>query len=550
MPEVAQADQGLATAVADLEQREVVRKLLAGDPSAWSEDGAVREKIVNRLGWIPVVREMAAEVDDLKRFAAGLAHEGYKYAVLLGMGGSSLAPIVLREVLASDKPLLKLEVIDTTDPETIFAVERRIDLDHTVFIVSSKSGGTIEPNTLAAYFWERTGGDGSRFIAVTDPDTELSRLAAANRYRRAFINRPDIGGRYSALSYFGLVPAALMGLDVGHIVGGATKLLDGLSDELREGDSPTWLGARLGALATAGRDKVTFVMDERLASLGLWLEQLIAESTGKEGKGLVPVAGERLGPVGVYGADRVFVEIGLRGSDEAELDDFEDAGHPVIRRTLKNPNDLGAEFLAWEIATAVAGAVLGINPFDEPNVQESKDNTSRLLDELQSSGSLPAAGQSAEYDTIAVTGAGGSAVDLVRGFLRDAPGGGYIALMAYVGETAERENAFQDIRTAIRDQSRLATTFGYGPRFLHSTGQLHKGGKQNGAYVQFVAPVQEDVVIPGRPFTFGQLIAAQSLGDHQALLSRGRPVLRIDLGMDRQRGLAAAERLFSEALTS
>jgi glucose-6-phosphate isomerase/transaldolase/glucose-6-phosphate isomerase len=393
-------------------------------------------------------------------------------------------------------------VTDTTYPAAVRAAEH-VDC---LYVVSSKSGGTLETRSHEAYFWERSGGDPSRFAVVTDPGTDLGREAKERGYRRVFENPPDIGGRYSALSYFGMVAAALTGIDVGALL--ATIERDEHGPEIYAGAA---LGAALGGLGREGRNKVTIVADPGYTSFGLWAEQLLAESTGKQGTGLVPVAGEPMADdPASYGDDRVFVHLRSDGSHDRAMHHLAEAGHPVLTREIGNPHELANEFLQWEVATAAAGMLLGINPFDQPNVAESKANTNTVLAEFDRTGSLP----DHESDPIAAVL---EAIEL----------GGYVAIMAYVDPTDANERRFQRVRTAIRDRYQVATTFGFGPRFLHSTGQLHKGGPQVGCFIQVVDPDPGDLPIPGQTFGFGTLIRAQAIGDLQALRSRGRPVARL-----------------------
>jgi len=489
-PELGEA---VAAAEAELESADFLARLGAGDPSLWQGDQAA---IGDRLGWLPVVARMRPEAAGLNEWAAGVSAT-LPHSVLLGMGGSSLGPEVLRQTFDSDRP----DVTDTTYPDAVRASEHTDAL----YVVASKSGGTLETRSHEAYFWERTGGDPSRFAVVTDPGTDLERTAAERGYRRVFANPSNIGGRYSVLSYFGLVAAALAGIDVAALLDTIPMGEDG--PELYGGAA---LGAALGGLGRMGRNKVTIVAEGRFASFGLWAEQLLAESTGKQGKGLIPVAGEQVGEPDVYGDDRVFVHLRSDGSHDRAMHALAAAGHPVLTREISDPHELGNEFLQWEVATAAAGMLLGIDPFDQPNVAESKANTDRVLEEWEGSGDLPDPGS-----------------DAVEDVLRAIEPGGYVAIMAYVDPTEPNEARFRPVRTAIRDRYRVATTFGFGPRFLHSTGQLHKGGPQVGCFIQVIDPDPGDLPIPGKPFGFGTLIRAQALGDLQALRSRNRPVARV-----------------------
>jgi hypothetical protein len=446
-------------------------------------------------------------------------------------------------------------VLDSTDPATVKSFEEKVDLPHTLFIVSSKSGTTTEPLVFYKYFFNRMReikGEraGENFVAVTDPGTLMEEMAKGDSFRRIFLNPSDIGGRYSALSFFGMVPAALQGFDFKTLLDRADRALHACMHYVPAEDNPAArLGAILGTLTNAGRDKLTLSIAPEISSLGLWIEQLIAESTGKEGKGIIPIAGETLGPPSVYGNDRLFVHIGVGAPDaetDAKLRALEAAGHPVVRRRLHDLLDLGEEFYLWEMATAIAGAIIGINAFDQPNVQESKDNTKRFLEEYKKNGTLPEQELGAEgrgltaycdVETIAELGDGVSLDDFVTAHLRRAHAGDYIAMLDYIQETPEHEEVIQAIRTHLRDAIHVATTTGYGPRFLHSTGQLHKGGPPSGVFIQVTADNVVDVPIAGEPFTFGVLKQAQALGDFSSLSSRHRRAIRLHLGEDVAAGL-------------
>ncbi|HVH11146.1 MAG TPA: hypothetical protein VM736_15235, partial [Gemmatimonadales bacterium] len=434
--------------------------------------------------------------------------------VLCGMGGSSLAPEVLWRTFGSAKGHPSLVVLDSTHPSAVAAAARGGDIARTLFLISSKSGTTQESDSFFRYFWPLTGERGAQFVAITDPGTPLAHLAAERGFRRTFLNPPDIGGRYSALSYFGLVPAALIGIDAATLLHRAHRMAEACAACVPTFQNPgAQLGAILGEGALAGRDKATFVLSPGVASFGLWVEQLIAESTGKEGKGILPVADEPLGGPDVYGRDRVFVSMQLAGeadrATDGRLSALAAAGHPVVRLVLEDRDDVGQEFFRWEFATAVAGAILRINAFDQPNVAESKTNTKAVLRDRRPGS--PAA-------TVA---------DVERFFAGIKPGG-YLALMAYVAPTSENDRRLAAIRLALRDRLKVATTLGYGPRFLHSTGQFHKGGPPVGHFLQITERAAEDLAIPGEPFTFGELIAAQAEGDLLALRQRGRPAIRVD----------------------
>ena len=446
---------------------------------------------------------MRAQADELTHFARSVASEGYKTAVLLGMGGSSLAPEVLHESFGTAPGMLDLKVLDTTVPSQIRDVERAIELDKTLFIVASKSGGTVETLSHLAYFWEKIP-DGKHFIAITDPGTSLERLANERNFRRTFANPPEIGGRYAALSYFGLVPAALIGADVRKLLDRAIDMRAACAPEAALTANPAgWLGGVMGEAALHGRNKLTLVMPPELSTLGYWVEQLIAESTGKEGRGILPIEGEPLGPPRVYGDDRLFVGIGA----SPQLDELRDAGQPVVQFDYADPYQLGAEFFRWELATAVAGHVLHINPFDQPNVQEAKDATASILD-----GNVPQ-----------------PSINSLENVLGAVVPGDYIAITAYINRNAANTKSLQSVRVALRDQFRVATTVGFGPRYLHSTGQFHKGGPNSGVFIQVVDDTESELPIPGKAYGFKALNQAQALGDITSLQAHGRRVTRVSL---------------------
>jgi transaldolase / glucose-6-phosphate isomerase len=498
----------------------VAKRVWARDESLWGGPGVA--EIGNRLGWLTISDKMLEHAGELHEFADQAKADGLEHALLLGMGGSSLGPEVIRRSYGEVPGGMQLHVLDSTDPGAVLATERAIDLDKTLFVVSSKSGGTIETLSHMRYFLERTGGDGSRFCAVTDPGSPLGDLARENGFRRVFENDPEIGGRYSVMSYFGLVPAALAGVNIEAMLHQAQVAEQNCAQyDSPQHNSGVWLGCVLGELAQHGRDKLTYVVSEPISSLGLWIEQLIAESTGKEGKGILPVADEPLGDPDVYGDDRVFAY--LRNEDEpdedldAKIDALGRAGHPTTTgRVIGGASDLGRIFFMTEFATAVAGWALGINPFDQPNVQEAKDNTGRILKE-----GLP------EEDP-------GSLDDL----LTKATPPKYIAILGYLTPSEEYDAAASELRVKLRERTRCATTFGYGPRYLHSTGQYHKGGPANGLFIQLYQRASEDVEIPGAGYSFEHLKNAQALGDMQTLRAHGLEVVRIEVdGPDDVRGL-------------
>ena len=534
-------------------------RLWRGDASLWTADPEAQKGIRNALGWLRVADKMEEGLADLGRFVAEVRAAECRQVVHMGMGGSSLAPLVFQRTFPVGKAALPLTVLDTTDPATIRAVERLIPLADTLFIVASKSGTTAEPLAFGEYFYAKLQAlkgarAGENFVAITDPGTPLVATGTERGYRRVFLNFADIGGRYSALSYFGLVPAALMGVDVAGVLDRARRMAQACAPSVPAADNPgVGLGAVLGELARRGRDKVTLIVSEPVAALGLWLEQLIAESTGKAGTGLLPVADEPIGEPGVYGQDRLFayLRLGQGNGGDHSVDALRRAGHPLVTLQLDDPLDLGREFFRWEIATATAGAVLGINAFDQPNVQESKDNTNRLLDLARAQGRLPEEPPAQIEGALSLYGdqvEKTMAITLAR-FLGQARPGDYVALMAYLTETPETGAALQSLRREIRDRTRLATTLGYGPRFLHSTGQYHKGGPAAGLFLQLTADDREDAPVPGSPYTFGTFKRAQALGDLEALRRHGRRVVRIHLGGDAAEGLRELGRTLRAALT-
>jgi transaldolase / glucose-6-phosphate isomerase len=552
-------------ALKEADKGDVMRRIHRKDAALWKEEEEHRKIIKNSLGWLNVPDEMIGVEDDLITFADRIrGPRQFKHVMLCGMGGSSLCPEVLRQTFGHIEGYPELLVLDSTDPDVLADFAARIDPVHCLFIIASKSGTTTEPLAFYKYWYEqvrqRKENPGENFIAVTDPGTLMEKMAAEDKFKRVFLNPPDIGGRYSALSYFGIVPAALMGVDIRKLLDHAERIVHACASVVPATDNPgARLGAILGECAKAGRDKMTIIADERVAALSLWIEQLVAESTGKEGKGILPVAGEPLGTPSVYGDDRLFVSIALDkldGETEVRLKALEAAGHPVVYRTLTDLYDLGEEFFLWEIATAFAGWRLGINPFDQPNVQESKDATRELLDKFVKEGKpaeqsvLTTDGTLTVYaddDTRAALPAS-SVLDALRAHLTRAVGGDYIAFLNYIEETPEHEETMQAIRTHLRDATRCATTTGYGPRFLHSTGQLHKGGPNTGVFIQVTAPDKTDLPIPEQPYTFSTLKQAQALGDFRSLSSRGRRAIRIDLGKDTAEGLKRLHALVVEAV--
>ena len=505
--------------LADLGRDDVVGRIWHKDHTVWKPDPT---EITNRLGWLTITDLMHEQVTALESFAQEVVDAGFRHVVLLGMGGSSLGSEVLRQTFSSAAGYPELIVLDSTVPACVQAVTETIDPRHTLFLVSSKSGTTIEPLSLLQYFRSlvesATGKDraGQSFVAITDTGTPLARLAREEEFRHTFLNPVDIGGRYSVLSYFGLVPATLMGIDIAMLLDRADCMREACASCVPVHENPgAWLGACIGTLALRGRDKLTLVASPAINGFGLWVEQLIAESTGKEGKGIIPVMDEPLVEPTHYGDDRLFIYLRLEGDDNSAIDTVIErvmsSGQPSLVLEIQDKHDLGAEFFRWEFATAVAGKILGIHPFDQPNVQKAKDTTECLLQEYTTSGRLPQ------------TEATGSVADLMA----KAGKGKYLAIMAYIRQTPEADKALADFRRKIVERYHIATTLGYGPRFLHSTGQLHKGGPDTGLFLHLTADHEKDTPIPGKLYTFGVVADAQALGDLQALQSSGRHVTRI-----------------------
>lgn len=545
-----------------IEEERVIERIWNKDVSLWKREEEHQKIIRNALGWLDVAAKMRAYVGEMEAFAREVRDAGIEHILLLGMGGSSLCPEVLRRTFGALKGWPKLLVLDSTDPDTVANFASRISPQSTLFVVSSKSGTTIEPLSFFKFFYERAREErgeraGHSFIAITDPGTPLERLARERSFRRTFTNPPDIGGRYSALSLFGLVPAALMGLDVARALERAEAAMRACGPDVPVRENPAArLGVAMGACAREGQDKLTLIANRRISSFGLWVEQLIAESTGKEGVGIVPVAGEPLGEPEDYADDRLFVAIQAGEPDEEierKLDALASRSHPVIRRSIADAHDLWAEFFVWEMATAVAGALLGINPFDQPNVQESKDRTVALLKRFEETGQLPEGEPLLATDEVTIYGPrsdeikSGNARTLIRQHIAQARAGrDYVALLLYLEEAAEHDALVRDIRRHVRDRLRVATTAGYGPRYLHSTGQLHKGGPDTGLFLILTEDDRVDLAIPGEKYSFGTLEKAQALGDFAALCDRRRRALRLHVrqGTDGLRLLLEAARSF------
>ncbi|MQY81409.1 MAG: glucose-6-phosphate isomerase, partial [Dehalococcoidia bacterium] len=488
------------------------------DYTVWQPDPA---EITNRLGWLNVTDTMSEQVPALQSFAQEIAEAGFCHVVLLGMGGSSLGFEVLRQTFGNTAGYPELIVLDSTVPSSVQAIKEAIDPAHTLILISSKSGTTTEPLALFRYFKSLVEASlgkekaAQNFIAITDPETPLAKLAEDENFRRVFLNSADIGGRYSVLSYFGLVPAALSGIDITKLIERADSMRELCASGAPVPDNPgARLGAYIGTLAVKGRDKLTLLTSPAISSFGLWVDQLIAESTGKDGKGIIPVAGEPLIEPARYGDDRLFVCLRLQDDDNSEIDTaierFSSSAQPTVVLEMRDKYDLGAEFYRWEFATAIAGAILGIHPFNQPDVQRAKDATERILQEYVASGHLPQVGTAESFSEL----------------LTKAERGKYLAIMPYLRQTPGTDKALSELRQKVTERYGIATTLGYGPRFLHSTGQLHKGGPATGLFLQITADHENDIPVPGMPYTFGVVAAAQALGDLQALQSLGRHVVR------------------------
>ena len=568
---LAPADEERLAAVAEHARRdEWARRLLDRDSSLWTDDPAVQAAIAERLGWLDAPAHFTDQIAALEGFGDGVRVAGFRTAVVMGMGGSSLAPEVIHRTFGTAEGYLDLRVLDSTDPEAVAATVDDLDPLSTLWIVASKSGTTTEPLAFLADAWARVEGaleaahadqrPGDFFAAITDPGRSMTSIPHHDELREVFLNPPDIGGRYSALSYVGLVPASLIGLDLDALLTSASTMLAACREPDPERNPGLLLGLALGELARAGRDKLTFIADPGLASFGAWAEQLIAESTGKHGVGIVPVDLEPLGAPAAYGADRAFVALAMAGSPDPSgglLDALAANGHPVIRLTIEDPMDLGGEFVRWEVATAIAGAILGIDPFDQPNVEEAKERTRRVLatasvgvvrgDDVGAAAAAAAAEGGPDLLWIEELGESGLA-GAIRASLGRPKAGRYVAIQAFIAPTPERDAAFARLRALIRDRTGAATTAGYGPRFLHSTGQLHKGGPATGWFLQLTSEHPHDREIPGWPYTFGRLIDAQAQGDAESIAAHGLPILRLRLGRDAAADLAVLERAFERAL--
>lgn len=553
--------------MADWQSGGKMRRLWNRDATLWTGSDESQW-----LGWLDITDEQLAQQDQLQKLAKEVQQREFQDVLLLGMGGSSLCPEVLRMTFGRINHFPNLHVLDSTDPAQVKSFEHQVDIAKTLFIVSSKSGSTLEPNIFKQYFFERTkqvvGATkaGSHFIAITDPGSHMQKVAEGDHFLHTFFGRPSIGGRYSALSNFGMVPAAVSGID--------TKKFLSRADEMKRACGPgssieqnpgAMLGVILGTAATSGRDKVTIVTSPKISDLGAWLEQLLAESTGKIGKGIIPVDREELGPPEVYGNDRVFAYVSLQGSEdanqEARLAALEKAGHPVVRMVMSDIYELGAEFFRWEIATAVAGSIIGINAFNQPDVEASKAATRNLTSEYEKTGSLPAENPILEdggvklftdeknaAEVAKAAGTDKSLAGYLKAHLSRIKPGDYFAVLGYIQMNAEHEQALQSLRMNARNKKHVATCLGFGPRFLHSTGQAYKGGPNTGVFLQITCDDSVTLPVPGQKYTFGVVKAAQARGDFQVLAERGRRALRVHLGTNLKAGLGTLQAAIEKAV--
>ena len=541
-----------------------VQRLWQKDASLWTDADEGKW-----LGWLDITEKQIEDVDKLKQIAADIKKAAFKNALLLGMGGSSLCPEVLGITFGNASGYPDLHVLDSTDPAQIKSIEAQVDLASTICIVSSKSGGTLEPNIYKQYFFDRVKAKvgekevGNRFIAITDPGSKMQRVAEKDKFRKIFMGVPSIGGRYSALSNFGMVPAAIMGVDVLKFLKNTKQMVDACAADADPATNPgVVLGTILGIAADHGRDKLTIVTSKGIFDLGAWLEQLIAESTGKSGRGIIPVDRERLANPDAYGSDRVFAYLRLESDPDKEqtaaVDALAKAGHPVVRIDLPDVYNLGQEFFRWEIATAVAGALIGINAFNQPDVEASKVETRKLTSEYESSGKLPpespfftgdGAKLYADRQNAAALKGGTTLAAILKKHLARINTGDYFAVLGYLTMNEANEEALQTIRFAVRDNKKVASVLGFGPRFLHSTGQAYKGGPNSGVFLQITCDDAVDLLVPGQTYTFGVVKAAQARGDFAVLAERDRRALRVHLGKDVTAGLANLTDAVHQALS-
>ena len=560
--------QAVQATLNDWQSGAKMARLWRGDPSLWTSDDENKW-----IGWLPIVEEQLTQLSQLTAATADAAKAGFTHALLLGMGGSSLCPEVLKITYGKQSGHPELHVLDSTDPAQIKSIEGQVDLARTLCIVASKSGSTLEPNIFKQYFFDRMqqvvekGKAGDHFIAITDPGSKMQQVAERDHFRKIFFGVASIGGRYSALSNFGMVPAAIMGLDLAKFLQRTNEMVQACKPEVPADQNPgAVLGAILGTLGNLGRNKVTIITSPGIHDLGAWLEQLIAESTGKIGKGLIPVDREALGAPEVYGNDRVFVHLRLANEPDTaqkqKLDALRAAGHPVVEIELADTYDLGQEFFRWEIATAVAGSILKINPFNQPDVEASKIVTRQLTEAYEKTGKLPEESPIFDQGGIklftdernaanlkGLAGSDRSLTGFLRAHLSQINPGDYMALLAYIEMNSAHEETLQAMRHAVQDRKHVATCLGFGPRFLHSTGQAYKGGPNSGVFLQITCDDANDLPVPGQKYTFGTVKAAQARGDFQVLADRKRRALRVHLNANVDAALKTLEKNVVEALT-
>jgi transaldolase / glucose-6-phosphate isomerase len=559
-PSLGQYQEQVDSALNDLSADNIVRRIWNHDYTVW---GSAPDEISNRLGWLEISEVMEENIHRLEDLVDSVKVAGYEYVLLLGMGGSSLAPLTFAKTFGVGEKFLQLSVLDSTDPSTILAFSNGLDLEKTLFIVSSKSGKTIETISLFKYFYNKTAealgreNAGQHFLTITDAGSELENISDMYKFRAKFLNDPNLGGRYSALSYFGLVPAALVGVDILRLLDNAMTAASTCESSIHIKDNPgATLGATMGELALIGRNKLTLVASPSIESLCDWIEQLIAESTGKNGKGILPIVREPIGPPEVYDNDRLFVYLKEGGDStlDGAVSDLEAAGHPVVRLTIRDPYEIGKQFFLWEFATAIAGHILGINPFDQPDVESAKQLAKEIVSSYIEKGTFPPETPSLTSDGIRVYGniSADNPAEAILSFIeKEKRKGSYIALQPYLQSTPETGNALEAIRTQLRDRFKIATTLGYGPRFLHSTGQEHKGDAGLGIFIQFTYDDRKDLAVPDNIatssslVTFGVLKMAAALGDRKALLGKGRPVIRLHLDKDVDKCLTYLEKTLS-----
>lgn len=552
--------EAVQASINDWQKNQKIKQLWAKDASLWTNADEAKW-----LGWLDIVDAQLNDLAALQSFAAEVKEAGFTQILLLGMGGSSLCPEVLKLTFGHIEGFPELHVLDSTDPAQVKTFEQKVDIAKTLFIVASKSGSTLEPNIFNQYFYQRVvetvGADeaGNHFVAITDPGSKMQQVAERDHFRRIFFGWANIGGRYSALSNFGMIPAAAMGLDTALLLASAKEMVEACKGD--EENPGLTLGAILGTAANHGRDKLTIIASPGLYDLGAWMEQLVAESTGKEGKAIIPVDREAIDNVNVYGADRIFAYVRLTSApdaqQEAEVAALEAAGQPVIHIEVKDIYDLGQQFFCWEIATVVAGAIIGINPFNQPDVEASKIETKKLTSEYEEKGSLPAetpifTGDGVNLFTDEANAAklsGATLAEYLQAFVNQIGVGDYFAVLGYIEMNEAHEATLQTIRHAVRDSKKVATCLGFGPRFLHSTGQAYKGGPDSGVFLQITCDDAHDLPVPQQTFTFGIVKAAQARGDFQVLSDRGRRALRVHLGADVAAGLKTLQTAIEKALS-